>query len=99
MPIINIVTGEISMDSNQLIKQPFGLNIALPQRTIKEVQQVAKQEIENITINPFLNLINEKYSVSPEQLATDLRKAQSQIYTLGQVMREGQSGTSLNMKF
>ena len=87
------------MDNNQLIKQPFGLNIALPQRTIKEVQQVAKQEIENITVNPFLNLINETYSVSPEQIASDLRKAQGQIYTLGQVMREGQAGTTFNMKF
>lgn len=87
------------MDNNQLIKQPFGLNIALPQRTIKEVQQVAKQEIENITVNPFLNLINERYSLSPEQIAGDLRKAQGQIYTLGQVMREGQSGTTFNVKF
>ncbi len=88
------------MDNNQLIKQPFGLNIALPQRTIKEVQQIAKLEIDNITNNnPFLNLVNSTYSMSPDEIANDLRKAQSQIYTLGQVMREGQSGNSFNMKF
>ena len=87
------------MDNNQLIKQPFGLNIALPQRTIKEVQQIAKQEIENFTANPFIGLLNENYSMSPDEITSDLRKAQGQIYTLGQVMREGQSGNSFNMKF
>lgn len=87
------------MENNQLIKQPFGLNIALPQNAIKEVKQVAKQEIENITVNPFINYFNENYSLSPNELAGSLRKAQSQIYTLGQIMREGQAGTSFNMKF
>ena len=29
----------------------------------------------------------------------DFRKAQGQIYMLGQAMREGQSGNSFNMKF
>ena len=87
------------MENNQLIKQPFGLNVALPQKTIKEVQKVAQQEIENYTINPFINLLNDNYAKSPAQIANDLRKAQGQIYALGQVMREGQVGTSFNMKF
>ncbi len=87
------------MDNNQFINnRPFGLNVALPQTIIKEVPQVVKQEIENFIENPFLNLINERYSLSPEEIANDMRKAQSQIYTLGQVMREGQPGNSLSMK-
>ena len=87
------------MDNNQLIKQPFGLNIALPKRTIAEVQKVAKQEIENYTVNPFINMLNETYKMSPQEITEDLRKAQSQIYALGQAMREGQSGNTFNMKF
>ena len=82
---------------NELINQPFGLNI-LPKKTLAEVQHVAKQELENYTINPFINFLNENYSLSPNEIVNDLRKAQGQIYTLGQVMREGQSGTSFNMK-
>ena len=89
------------MDNNKIIKQPFGLNIALPQRTVKEAVHVAPKEVENITsANPFLNLINNTtYNISPEELSNNLIKARSQIYTLGQVMREGLPGNSLNMKF
>jgi len=87
------------MDNNQLIKQPFGLNIALPQRTIKEVQHAAKQEIDAIALNPFLNYLSTNYSKSPEEISADLRKAQGQIYALGQAMREGQPGVSFNAKF
>ena len=87
------------MDNNQLIKQPFGLNIALPKRTIQEIHKAAKQEIENIAVNPFLNYAASNYSRSPEEISNDLRKAQGQIYALGQAMREGQSGVSFNAKF
>lgn len=87
------------MDNNQIIKQPFGLNIALPKKTIKEVKKTVKQEFENYTVNPVLDFFSRNYSVSPKELTEDLRKAQSQIYTLGQFMREGQAGSTFNVKF
>ena len=83
----------------QFIKKPFGFNVALPKKTIAEVQKVAKQELENFTVNPFVNFLNENYELSPEEIVNDLRKAQGQIYTLGQVMRENATGRTFNMNF
>ena len=87
------------MDNNQLIKQPFGLNIALPKNTLTEVPQAVKQEIENLTTAPLTDFFSKNYSMSPEEIENDLMKAQSRIYTLGQVMRENKPVSSFNMKF
>lgn len=79
------------MNENQIIqKNPFGLNITLPKKTIEEVTKVAQQEIENMTVNPFVDYFEENDRVFSGEVAKEIRKFQSQIYSLGQVMREGQ---------
>lgn len=79
------------MKDNQIISQnPFGLNITLPKKTIQEVQKVAQQEIENITVNPWAEYLEENDKVFSGEVAKEIRKYQAQIYALGQVMREGQ---------
>ena len=78
-------------------KNPFGLNIALPSKTIEEVKKVAKQEIENISANPFVDYLEQNDRVFSGEVAKEIRKHQSQIYTLGQVMREGQPRTTFSM--
>ncbi len=88
------------MDSNSLISNnPFGVNIQLPAKTIEEVKKVVQQEVENLGINPFMEYLNSNDKVFSGEVASEIRKYQSQIYTLGQVMREGQtsSGFSMNM--
>ena len=77
---------------------PFGINIALPKKSIQEVQKVAKQELANISVNPFLNYLDENDTVFSGEVATEIRKYQSQVYALGQVMREGQPRTTFNLK-
>lgn len=80
-----------TMKDNQIISQnPFGLNITLPKKTIQEVQKVAQQEIENITVNPWAEYLEENDKVFSGEVAKEIRKYQAQIYALGQVMREGQ---------
>ena len=91
------------MENNQLIKQQFGLNIALPQTTmqeiLKEIPNAVKQELGNMTVSPLISFLNDNYKLSYEEITTNLRKTQGQIYTLGQVMREEQTTGSFNMKF
>ncbi len=87
------------MDEQQISqKNQFGLNIAIPKKTIQEIQKVAQQEVGNITINPFIEFLDKNDEVFSGQVAKEIRKYQSQIYTLGQVMREGQSHSSFNTK-
>ncbi len=85
-------------DNQKILKNSFGLNIAIPHKTIKEVQKVAKQEIENISLNPFTNYLNENEKVFSGEVAGEIRKYQAQMYALGQIMREGQPKSSFNIK-
>lgn len=87
------------MNENHIIqKKPFGFNITLPQKSLEEVKKVAVQEAENLTVNPFIEYLEENDKVFSGQVANEIRKYQSQIYSLGQVMREGQTSSSLNIK-
>ncbi len=88
------------MDNQNSIlqKNPFGLNITLPKKTIEEVKRVAKQEVENITVNPLVDYFEENDKVFSGQVAKEIRNCQAQIYALGQVMREGQPKSTFNVK-
>lgn len=86
-------------NSNSILnKNPFGLNITLPKKTIEEVKKVAQQEVENITLNPFVEYFEENDKVFSGQVAKEIRSCQAQIYALGQVMREGQPRSTFNVK-
>lgn len=84
-------------DKNIISNNPFGININLPQKTIKEVGKAAKQEIEEITVNPFLNYLDENDKVFSGEVSNEIRKYQAQIYTLGQVVRENQPVRTFKM--
>ncbi len=87
------------MEDNSLIqKNPFGFNITLPKRTIQEVKKVVQQEIENIAVNPVNDFLESADSVFSGQTAKEIRKYQAQIYSLGQIMREGQARSTFNVK-
>ena len=75
-------------DKNIISNNPFGFNINLPKKTIGEVAKVAKQEIEEITVNPFLNYLDANDKVFSGEVANEIRKYQAQIYSMGQAARE-----------
>lgn len=85
-------------NKNLILNNPFGFNIALPKKTIKEIQKVAQQELEDITVNPFLNYLNDNDKVFSGEVANEISKYQAQMYALGQVMREGQPKRTFNVK-
>jgi len=87
------------MDNNQIISNnPFGININLSQKTAEEVKKVVKQDIEDITVNPFLSYLDDNDKVFSGEVASEIQKYNAQIYTLGQVMREGQPRSTFSMK-
>lgn len=86
------------MENNQsIIKNPFGFNIALPQKTLQEIQKVAEQEIQEITVNPFINYFEENDKVFSGEVSEEIKKYNAQIYALGQIMREGQPKTTFSV--
>ncbi len=86
-------------EQNIISNNPFGLNVTLPKKTIQEVKKVVEQDIGDITVNPFLDYLDENDRVFSGEVAKEIRKYQSQMYALGQVMREGQPSRTFNIKF
>lgn len=86
------------MEENKFIpKQPFGLNIAFPHKTVETVKKVVKQDFEDMTLNPFLDYLDDNQKVFDGTVAKEIRKYQSQMYKMGQVAREGQPRTTFRM--
>ncbi len=86
-------------EQNIISNNPFGLNVTLPKKTIQEVKKVIEQDIGDITVNPFLDYLDDNDKVFSGEVAKEIRKYQAQMYALGQVMREGQPHRTFNMKF
>lgn len=86
------------MDNNNLIKgNPFLQNIIYPQKTIEEVAKVAKQELGNITVNPFINYLEDNSEVFNGNVTKKIRQYQAIIYAMGQAAREGQPQSTFDM--
>ena len=77
-------------ENNIISNNPFGINIEIPKKSIQEVKKVAQQELANVSVNPFLEYLGENDKVFSGEVASEIRKYQAQIYSLGQIMREGQ---------
>ena len=84
--------------NNSILNNPFGIKIALPKKTIQRVQQVANKQLEEITVNPFLEYFDENDKVFSGEVANEIKKYQAQMYTLGQTMREGSPKRTFNVK-
>lgn len=80
----------MAAENNLIFNNPFNINVKLPKKTIREIQKVAREEVKKVSVNPFLNYLEEYDSVFSGEISNELRKYQSQAYTLGQLVREGQ---------
>jgi fructose-1,6-bisphosphatase len=87
------------MSENQIIKNnTFGLNLTVPKKNLEEVTKVVKQEVENISVNPFVEYFAENDKVFSGEVSSEIKKYQAQMYTLGQVIREDQPTRTFNFK-
>ena len=77
-------------DNNLISNNPFGLNIQIPQKTIKQAEKVEQKQPKEVAPNPFVDYWAESNKVFSGQVNEEIMKYQAQIYTLGQVIRENQ---------
>lgn len=90
---------EYSMtESNFISNNPFGINLQIPHKTIKEVQKVIKQDLGDISVNPFLDYLDKNDKVFSGEVAKEINNYYAQIYALGQVMREGETQSKFDIK-
>ncbi len=83
--------------SENIIKKPFGLNVAIPQKTVQEIQKIAKQELEEITVNPFINYFEENDKVFSGKVADEIDKYRAQMYSVNQLMNKHQPRSTFNI--
>lgn len=87
-----------SVSQNNTFNKIFGLNIAQTKQTLEQVQKAAEHELEKISLNPFNDYFEINDKVFSGEVAKEIQKYQAQMYSLGQVMREGQTSSSFNIK-
>ncbi len=87
-----------SVSQNNIFSKTFGLNIAQTKQTIEKVQKAAEHELEKISLNPLNEYFEENDKVFSGEVAKEIQKYQAQMYSMGQVMRDGQPTSTFNIK-
>ena len=87
-------------NQSSILKNSFGLNVALPRQQINEVKKAVETGIENfsknINQNPFVDYFETNDKVFSGEVAREIENCHAQIYALGQVMREGEPVTTFS---
>ncbi len=72
-------------DSNY-IKQPFGLNVKLPERTIQQVQETAATAAGGL-LNPLFGFIEENQPVFNGNVSNEIEKYNLMMYNISAALR------------
>ena len=83
-------------DSNNILNRPFGLNIRVPERTLKQAQETATNAV-NI-FSPVFNYLEDNDKVFNGDVAKEIDKYNRMAYNLGAVMRDGKAETTFELK-
>lgn len=83
-------------DSNNILNRPFGLNIRVPERTLKQAQETATNAV-NI-FSPVFNYLEDNDKVFNGDVAKEIDKYNRMAYNLGAVMRDGKTEATFELK-
>lgn len=82
--------------SNNILNRPFGLNIALPTRTLKQVGQTAQKAFNFFA--PMDEYLKENNQVFSGDVAKEIDKYNRMAYALGSTVRDGKAEVHFEMK-
>ncbi len=83
--------------AENFFKQPFGLNIKVPTRTIKQSQETAKNTVNSLW-EPLFNFIDENQAVFTGNVANEIEKYNLMMFNTGAAMRKGSTLGSFDVK-
>lgn len=83
--------------SDNFIKQPFGLNIKVPTRTIHQGEKTA-QGMVNSLWEPLFNFIDENQNVFTGNVANEIEKYNLMMFNVGSALRKEGHGGSFDVK-
>ncbi len=83
--------------ADNFIKQPFGLNIKVPTRTIHQTEKTA-QGVVNSLWEPLFNFIDENQNVFTGNIANEIEKYNLMMFNVGAALRKESHGGSFDIK-
>lgn len=84
-------------DSNNILNQPFGMNIRLPERTIQQAQESATGAVSSL-FSPIFNYLDENENVFTGDVANEINKYNRLTYALGAAARDGKAQVTFDTK-
>lgn len=83
--------------ADNFINQPFGMNIKVPTRTIKQSQETA-QGVVNSLWEPLFNFIDENQSVFTGNVANQIEKYNLMMFNVGAALRKDNTNGGFDVK-
>lgn len=83
--------------ADNFIKQPFGLNIRVPEKTLKQFEKTAEGSVNGIW-EPLFNFIDENQNVFTGDVSRQIAKYNAMQYNIGAVLREGNTNGGFDVK-
>ncbi len=84
-------------NNTNLFNRPFGLNVQVPTRTLKQVKDTATKAVSSLW-EPVADYFEKADNVFSGNVQEEIAKYNRMAYSLGATMRKGQQRPSINFK-
>ena len=95
--MVRTATGVIKNMSDNFIKQTFGLNIKVPDKTLKQFEKTAGGTVSGIW-EPLFNFIDENQNVFTGNVSMQIAKYNAMMYNIGAVLRADSTNGGFDVK-
>lgn len=83
--------------TENFFKQPFGMNIKVPVRTIKQTQETAQNAVNSV-FEPLFGFIDENQPVFTGNVANEIEKYNLMSFNLGAALRKDKVTGDFNVQ-
>ncbi len=83
--------------ANDFLNKPFGMNIKVPTRTIKQTQETAQGVVSGIW-EPLFSFIDQNQNVFSGNVAGEIEKYNIMSYNVGAALRKGNTNGGFNVQ-
>lgn len=84
-------------NSTNFFNRPFGLNVKVPTRTLKQAKETAEKAISGLW-EPVVDYFDKADNVFNGNVQEEIAKYNRMAYSLGVTMRKGQDRHTFNVK-
>lgn len=84
-------------NNTSLFNKPFGLNVKVPTRTLKQAKETAVNTVNNLW-KPMADYFEKADNVFSGDVQAEIQKYHSMAYSLGVTMRQGKERPTINFK-